>query len=206
MGRPAKSEARDTRAAVLAAALDLFAERGFHGTSMREIARAVGVRESALYHHFPNKQALFREMAGELGPRGAEEMAAALDFDLLQRDGTQAFLRGLVHRILEWWATPEQQKFGKLLMSEGFKPEKDRPLEPQQLVSRVVELFTGLFAELIRRGHVRALDPEVLAQEWMGPIFMIRLRFILSRDLPDLKKAKTLADRHVAFFCAAVRP
>lgn len=206
MARPANSEGRDTRGAVLSAALDLFAERGFHGTSMREIARAVGVRESALYHHFPNKQELFRVMASELGPRGAETVAGALDFELLQRDGTQTFLRGLVHRILDWWATPEQQKFAKVLMSEGFRPEKDRPLDPQQLVGRVIELFTALFAELIRRGHLRELDPEVLAQEWMGPILMIRLRFLMSRDAPDLKKAKAMADRHVAFFCAAVRP
>jgi AcrR family transcriptional regulator len=52
MGRPSKDEARKTREDILSAALDLFAEQGFAGTSVRQIAQAVGVAESALYYHF----------------------------------------------------------------------------------------------------------------------------------------------------------
>ena len=46
--RPVAGEARDTRREILDTALELFAEHGFHATSIRAIARAVGVRESAL--------------------------------------------------------------------------------------------------------------------------------------------------------------
>ena len=45
-------ERRNTKEAILLEALDLFSERGFDGTSIRDIARAVGIRESALYKHF----------------------------------------------------------------------------------------------------------------------------------------------------------
>ena len=62
MGRPARDEQRDTRKEILEAALDLFSQSGFAGTSMRQIARAVGVRESALYHHFPSKEAIFVDL------------------------------------------------------------------------------------------------------------------------------------------------
>lgn len=57
--RPLKSVQRDVspRArSVLAAAVELFSQRGFHGTSMRDIATHVGVGPGALYNHWPGKQ------------------------------------------------------------------------------------------------------------------------------------------------------
>src|SRR3989304_4777794 len=53
------------RPAILAAARHLFAERGFAGTSMREIAEAAGVSKAAIYHHFRDKRRLYRELLDE---------------------------------------------------------------------------------------------------------------------------------------------
>ena len=50
------------RPAIVQAALSLFAERGLDGTSMRDIARAAGVQEAAIYRHFASKDALAREL------------------------------------------------------------------------------------------------------------------------------------------------
>ena len=50
------------RPAMVQAALSLFAERGLDGTSMRDIARAAGVQEAAIYRHFASKEALAREL------------------------------------------------------------------------------------------------------------------------------------------------
>jgi len=55
-GRYAKGEQR--RAQILATALEVFTEGGFHGSSTREIARRVGVTEPTLFHYFGSKQAL----------------------------------------------------------------------------------------------------------------------------------------------------
>lgn len=49
----------DTRDRVLRAAEALFAERGYHGTSLRDIARRIGVKAPSLLHHFPSKQQLY---------------------------------------------------------------------------------------------------------------------------------------------------
>ena len=73
MARPRKSEGRETRREILDAALDLFAVGGYFGTSMRQIARAVGVRESALYHHFAAKEAILEGLLAELGPARAQQ-------------------------------------------------------------------------------------------------------------------------------------
>lgn len=56
------AEQQDTRQRILAAAGTLFASKGFHGTSTREIAARVGVRQPSLFHHFPTKQAILAEL------------------------------------------------------------------------------------------------------------------------------------------------
>ena len=61
MGRPLQAPDLDTRGLILERAISLFASAGFAGVSMREIAAAVGITPAALYHHFPNKQALHLE-------------------------------------------------------------------------------------------------------------------------------------------------
>ena len=58
MARPKNADGQRTRLAILDAALDLFADKGFFGTSLRDVAKAVGVRESALYNSFTGKDAL----------------------------------------------------------------------------------------------------------------------------------------------------
>ncbi len=51
-----------TRERILFEASNLFASRGYHGTSTREIARAVGIRQPSLFHHFPSKEAILQTL------------------------------------------------------------------------------------------------------------------------------------------------
>lgn len=72
-----------TDTAILRAAAELIAKRGYHGTSMRDIARAVGLQMASLYHHFGSKQELLvlimREAMADLTGRVEEAVAQAGD-------------------------------------------------------------------------------------------------------------------------------
>lgn len=52
----------NTRERILFEASNLFASRGYHGTSTREIARAVGIRQPSLFHHFASKDAILQAL------------------------------------------------------------------------------------------------------------------------------------------------
>jgi TetR/AcrR family transcriptional regulator, cholesterol catabolism regulator len=79
--------ARNSRADVVAAAGRLFAEKGYHGTSMRELGREVGLLGSSLYAHFDSKQALLVEVvaAGAAMFQEAADAAMQIDGDAQQR-------------------------------------------------------------------------------------------------------------------------
>ena len=95
--RPRKAEQSETtRAALIAAARELFAQSGYAGVGTEEIVRAAGVTRGALYHHFADKKDLFRavyeEIERELVEQIAEVAVSAPDPVEALRAGAQAWL------------------------------------------------------------------------------------------------------------------
>lgn len=69
-----------TRERILLVASELFATRGYHATTTREIAAAVGVRQPSLFHHFPSKEAILQTLLSsdlDVAVPNAESLAAA---------------------------------------------------------------------------------------------------------------------------------
>jgi AcrR family transcriptional regulator len=67
----AKLSCDERRAAIIEAVRRLFADKGFHGTTTRELAEAAGVSEALLFKHFPNKEALYSAMLLSCYPKDA---------------------------------------------------------------------------------------------------------------------------------------
>jgi AcrR family transcriptional regulator len=57
-----RPEGRSMRESILAAAVQLFAEYGYHAAPLRDIARIAGIQAASIYHHYPNKQSLLVEI------------------------------------------------------------------------------------------------------------------------------------------------
>ena len=63
------TKGESTKQHILSVSLDLFSKNGFAGTSIRQIAKAVGIRESGIYNHFSSKGQIFREISETLKAR-----------------------------------------------------------------------------------------------------------------------------------------
>lgn len=61
--------AEQRRSQLFEVACEVFADAGFHATSMEDIAEAAGVTKPVLYQHFPSKRALYRELLGDVATR-----------------------------------------------------------------------------------------------------------------------------------------
>jgi TetR/AcrR family transcriptional regulator len=78
LGRPPGADADRTRAAILEAALAAFAERGYDGASIREIAGAAGVGHSLVRHYFGSKEDLWRATVHHALDAGAARLSGVL--------------------------------------------------------------------------------------------------------------------------------
>jgi AcrR family transcriptional regulator len=91
----------DTRARILRAALEEFSERGFHATSVRELAERVGVTKTAVLYHFPGKADIVTALAEPL----LDDLEAAMTKAAAAADSREAAIEGLLdvwlaHRYL----------------------------------------------------------------------------------------------------------
>jgi AcrR family transcriptional regulator len=170
MGRPAASEARDTRRAILDAALDLFAERGYHATSMRALAGAVGVRESALYHHFGSKELILDAVVEERAQSRSEKIEQQIA--RLGNRTLSEILTTLAEEAMAHLSSPTERKFMRLVMSLGIQG----PIE-QSPFRRMAEgpklMLARLITELQRTGRIRRdIDLEVFTLHFIAPILI----------------------------------
>lgn len=195
-GRPRKAEAGDTKAALKQAALRLFAERGYAGTSVRAIASAVGLSESVLYAHYAGKQAIFDAVLAELGPRDAAH--PALDHGTAEADPPR-YLRELVSAHLDEWDTGDARMLISLLTRDGL-------LHTHALHAAIEDMREStarLFERWIADGRIPAAygSPAELALSFTGPIGLLRILH-LHAEACDAERAWARKEvlRHVDTF------
>ncbi len=135
---------RNTRERILEAAIDLFAERGFHATSMRALAAAVGIQAASLYAHFPSKKAILQAILEEyrdeivkmrLSDAQLETIAKRHSIESIFVEGFRAIQRGIsarrTERILrvvfnEMFKNPVVGKFGLDILNRQHRGELER--------------------------------------------------------------------------------
>lgn len=195
LGRPPKGERGDTRQELLDEALRLFAEKGYAATPVREIAEAVGVRDSAIYSHFSSKRELLDSLVAESGPDLLDRLG--LDFERLSdRPPTEA-LPELCRRLVDAWDEPRARMLISVLTREGLTGV---PEALEAVRERLLPHLRRWAAEGALRDDV---SPELLTSELLLPLAAIRLLHLHAQATPARRaRGRELAREHVAYFLA----
>jgi TetR/AcrR family transcriptional regulator len=156
--RRTRPSADATREAILAAALDVFSERGFDGASTREIASRAGVTQPLLNYHFSSKDELWRAAVDGI----FEALAAALAERAQGLRGVDALTtaRLLVREFIGFSARNPQLHRMITQECKVDGPRMDWLVERH--VRPMYEAATEQFAELAEQGHVPAIPPAHL--------------------------------------------
>ena len=155
-GARAKRSA-ERRDAILAAALDEFAARGFAATRLDDVARRAGVAKGTIYLHFADKETLFQELIRmELSPVvGALENVSHADVPLRQVTGQ--LIEVFVREILE----TRRKDVIRLVITEGPRFPKLAEFYYREVIARVMETIRAM----LRRAHERGeLKTDALVQ------------------------------------------
>jgi AcrR family transcriptional regulator len=132
------------------AALDLFVERGFHGTSMREIAALAGTGVSHVYYYFPSKAHVLKSMMVLIVTDLLTELAQAVEE---APDDPGERLQAIVKAQVLFHSQRQAEAFVARSELRSLRPE-DRP-EVIGLYDRVTQYFRSTIAEGIKRGVFR---------------------------------------------------
>ncbi|MEY3265447.1 MAG: hypothetical protein RL717_2924 [Pseudomonadota bacterium] len=177
---------------LLAAALDLFVERGYAATRLDDVAARGGVSKGTLYLYFDNKEELFKAVVRENLVSVLDE---AEDY-IAQFKGTSSEL--LREFFLGWWQRIGETKLSgitKLMMAEsGNFPDVAR-FYHEEVISRTNALVISVLDRGIAAGEFRALDtvnanlvivaPMVMLLMWKHSFNSCRLEPISSSDYLD---------------------
>ncbi len=144
LNRKTRLPNEDRLAQIRAAAIELFFEKGYHATSMRDLSERVGIQSASLYHHLPSKQDLLRAVLFEImadldrmvrtvaeaaGPAPEDELRAAIRAHILYHGD---------HRLEAAISDSELR---------GLIPEN------REEIMDLRDQYEGLFRDILRRGN-----------------------------------------------------
>lgn len=176
MARP-KDPNQGVRPQILAAALDLFAEKGYDATSVQEIVHRAGVTKGALYHYFAAKDDILFEIYGSVFADGVESMKRIRAAGLDPRSTLRSIIEDLIVNTAQ--AAKESAVFSRAVIdpeSERWRAMQERWREYQDAVRQVIRdgQEAGVFSD--------ATSPEVASWSVFG--FAISLHTWFRPDGP----------------------
>lgn len=186
-----------TREKILNESLELFAENGYHGTSMREIAKAVGIKGSSIYNHFSGKEEIFSELFNYLAPLNLDSEQFQQKFMAAEIDPVET-LNYFANIVIE-----EMQDQKKVKLLQMMLKENNNQVVKKRLQSRMesnIEKLTVFFSRLQQQGKIKKnLDPEFIANEFGGTLIFYRMRYLIF-ELDSFEEMKTATKNHISFF------
>jgi TetR/AcrR family transcriptional regulator len=191
-------KAKDRKSQLLGACMELFAERGFHGTRTRELAEKAGVSEALLFRFFPTKEALVRAILNASRP---EERIRILEEDvdhIPPRVGLTSIAQKILTSVRD---NPEAQRlvFFGLMETPHLGKEFYR-----KFLSRVLaietRLFERAFAEGARGGRQTQADPRIAARSFHGSLLFYMFTGSVMRIEPPPRDPRRIAEAIVNLY------
>jgi TetR/AcrR family transcriptional regulator, repressor of fatR-cypB operon len=171
--------------AILVAALELFAERGFHGTSVADIADRSRVGAGTIYRYFHDKEAL----VNSLYQHWKQEMVTVVLTDL----PTDLPARQIFHQLWNRLALFARDYPDALVFLEAHHHAAYLDQESRDIASRALEQFHDLF-EVSRRDRLTRDAPPALLVAVMVGVFMGMEKAFLSGSVQRTTETETLAE------------
>lgn len=174
-------EGNGTKQKILDAALELFSCGGYEGVSVKQIATAVGIKDSSLYKHFASKQEIFDTLMAEMNARFEETVTfyrlpqgemASVAAEYGRRD--LHWLKKACEAIFLFFLQDEKaSKFRKLLMIEQYRSSDAARTFRSWFTDDAIRFQEALFAEMMRQGLFRQGDARITALQFYSPFFLL---------------------------------
>lgn len=168
-----------TRERILRAALEVFARKGYHRAVVDDIVRASETSKGAVYHHFPNKEAIFLALVDDFAARLADAVARAI----AGSHGALGKVEAALRAGLETFA--RNRDLARLLLLEALSLGPAYETKRTEIHERFAALIGGYLDQAVEEGAIPKLDTRVATLAWLGAVNEVVIQW-LSRGEPDL--------------------
>ncbi|MCT1657164.1 TetR/AcrR family transcriptional regulator [Brevibacterium luteolum] len=172
------------RETLIERSIEIFNERGYHGTSMDALARELGITKSAIYHHVGSKEDLLEQAIAQ----GLNQLFAVIDSqdartEISAEERLRAVIRGSVEVLITY-----RDSVALLLRVRGTSAAERRALEKRREID---ERTRALVEAAIAEGSLRSdIDPGLITRLLFGMVNSLTEWY---RPRPD-RDAETVAD------------
>lgn len=171
-------------------ALSLFSKKGYSGVSVKEIAHAVGIKDSSLYKHYESKQSIFDTILVEVGQRmnrKYQEISLPMNESLIYEyeNMNKERLRKLMIDMFFFFSKDKiVVQFRKLLTIEQYHNPKLATLYHDYFINGAIDHQTKIFRSLSSSGHLADVNPYVMALHFYSPLFLLLYKY----DTEEIKE------------------
>ncbi|MBA3027149.1 MAG: TetR/AcrR family transcriptional regulator [Sulfurimonas sp.] len=192
-----------TKEKIINSSKRLFSEHGYKATSVRKIASDVGIRESALYNHFKNKEDIFLTVAKDI---------FSSPFSFSHDEIKDAALKGKVflnkyamqYKLLTF--DKNNESMFRILLIELLQNKELREQFMSEFHDKNIKVLSEGFFIMMQNDLIRSSDPMMLSYEFLSTLFYIRLQITLIRyDSISTTSLSTQFEKHVDFFWESIR-
>ncbi|MCR4990356.1 MAG: TetR/AcrR family transcriptional regulator [Lachnospiraceae bacterium] len=189
----------DTKERLIEAALDLFSVKGYEGTTVEEIAGAVGIKAPSIYDHFKGKEAILQAMierADEEYNKGIE-MGKAKAFNISSGEELIIYAMQSIRYTIN---NDKARKMRRMFTIEQFRNGEFANRATRHNISIFKSVYSKIFAKLMDEGVMIKGDPDIFALEFVAPVtLMIQL---CDREEDKKEEAMRTIKEHMDSFVA----
>lgn len=198
-----KTKNNTTKEKILKVSTTLFSELGYRGASVRRIASEVGIRESAIYNHYKNKEEIFLEIAKEIfsSPFSLSDEEIK---DLATRG--KPFLQKFTMQYKMLTFDKNSENMFRLLMIELLQNRELREQFISNFHNKNIKVLSEGFFIMMQNNIIRSSDPMMMSYEFLSTLFYIRLQVMLIRfDSLSTNSLSTQFEKHLDFFWESIK-
>lgn len=165
----------NTKERLILAAIELFSTKGYEGTSVEEIAKAVGIKAPSIYDHFKGKEALLyavRDYADIVYDKGMQ-FSRVQSEAVCSNDGFKEFTMQLIEFTLN---NDIARKMRRMMTIEQFRNEFFIEMATKRNVTVLKDIYANVFTRLMDLEIMQRGNPDIYALQFISPVtLMIQL-------------------------------
>ena len=187
-----------TKEKILDAALTLFAENGYNGTSVEQIAKAVGIKAPSLYKHFKGKEDILNVLIDSAEARYEEMFGSERNIGKIP-ESREEFIEMTMGRIVFTMRDPVIRKTRMFLVQEQFRNQRTSEVTTRHQLDGIQGMFAKILRGMMDKGLVKEDDPVLLSAELTAPAV---LQIAKSDRQPQCEEdALKSIEKHLQHFC-----